>query len=239
MRSAATVHVSLILTVLAASAGVALAQPTASDGTTDGSATPPVPVEPPPPTPPASPPPARVDLRPTDLSFGIGFGYTFSTSLETPNTVTVRVRLPGGLSFEPILRVLNTSETMNPGTGTSTTSSTTELGIAGNLLFPLWKHGRTDFSIIGQIAFDTQKATPDTTVSGTNTTTTTFGIGYGIECAFWITQHWMLSLDATNPIINYSDTDNNMAGGMDMKDTTTTVGLIHDPTVSLVIHLFN
>ena len=49
----------------------------------------------------------------------------------------------------------------------------------------------------------------------------------------------MLSLDATNPIIQFSDTETNTMNMMPVKDSTTTVGLVHDPVVALVIHLFD
>lgn len=106
------------------------------------------------------------------------------------------------------------------------------------MIFPLWHHGHAEFGVLGQIAFDTDTNTPDTSMSGTNKVTTTFGLGYGIDIAYWFSHHWMLSLDATNPIIEYSDTESNVAGGMPTKDATTTIGLVHDPVVALVLHLF-
>jgi hypothetical protein len=228
--------------VLGASLGVASAQPSPDENplagpppTTTQPATPPAPPPPPPAAPPMVP---RMSDTPTALAFGIGVGYTFSTSLETPNTVTVRLRLPGGLSFEPILRLVHTGETATTG-GMSTTSSDTEFGLGTNVIWPLWHHGRTEFSLLGQIAFDTDTNTPDTSMSGDNKVTTTFGLGYGIEIAFWFTHHVMLSLDATNPIIQFSDTTTNTTGMMPVKDSTTTIGLVHDPVVALVIHLFD
>jgi hypothetical protein len=231
--------------VLGASLGVASAQPSPDENPLAGPPPttpnqPATPSAPPPPPPPPAPPPmgARMGEVPTSLAFGIGVGYTFSTSLETPNTVTVRLRLPGGLSFEPILRLVHTGETTTMA-GASTTSSDTEFGLGTNVIWPLWHHGRAEFSLLGQIAFDTDTNTPDTSMSGTNKVTTTFGLGYGIEIAFWFTHHVMLSLDATNPIIQFSDTETNMMNMMPVKDSTTTVGLVHDPVVALVIHLFD
>jgi hypothetical protein len=165
-------------------------------------------------------------------------GYTFSTSLQTPNTVTVRARLRSGLSFEPILRLRNVSETMSTA-GVSTTSTTSEFGVGTNVIFPIWERGRADLDVLGQIAVDTEKDTPDTSASDNNKVTTTFSVGYGIEIGFWITHHWMISMTATNPIISYSNTVANAAGAPAAKDAITTIGLIHDPTISLVVHLFD
>ena len=231
--------------VLVGSVGVASAQPAGPD---TGAPPPPPPAPEPAPAPPPPPPPPHIapmpqnDVeRPTEFAFGIGIGYTFAaaTTLESPNTVAVRARLRSGLAFEPILRLQDVSETMSATGGPSTTSTTTELDVGTNVIWPVWKRGRTDFSVLGQISFDTLKNTPDTTVSADNKVTTTFALGYGIEIAFWLTRHWMISMDAVNPFFAYSDTVTNMAGGTSAKDAVTTIGLIHDPTVSLIIHLFD
>jgi hypothetical protein len=245
---------SIALAVLAGSAGLAAAQPAPPPpppdpaGSTTGGATatevrnpeeqPPAPQPTPGPTTPA-PAEEHHDLRPTELSFGIGAGWTFSTSLETPNTVSVRLRLPGGLAFEPIVRLRNLSHTATPVTGPDVTDQTTEVGASVNVLFPIWHRGRADFDLVGTLAFDTEKVTPDTSASDVNKNTTTFGVGYGIEVGFWISRHWLVTMTATNPIFTLAQTTNNMVGGMTTKDSTTSVGLIHDPTVALQIHLFN
>jgi hypothetical protein len=233
----------IALAVLAGFAAVARAQPAPPP---DGEPAPPPPT--PPPTPPPPNPPVTVpehheapeyhDLRPHELSIGIGVGYTFSTSLETPNTVSVRLRLPSGLAFEPIVRLRNVSHTTTPVMGNSVTDQTTELGLAANVLIPIWHRGRADFDFVAQLAVDTDKVTPDTTMGDTNKVTTTAGLGYGIEVGFWISRHWMVSMTATNPIVQIAQTSTN-AGGASTKDSTTTIGLIHDPTVAFVIHLFN
>jgi len=241
--------------VLAGAAGLAYAQPTPPEpgGDTTGAGEPPpppttpmapptAPTPPPPPTPPHMHGDAGGDIRPSELSIGIGAGYTLSTSLETPNTVSVRVRLPGGLAFEPILRVRNINETKETDDGmgmtTSTTSGTTELGAAVNVLFPVWKRGRADFLVLGTLAFDTEKVTPDTSIGDTNNTTTAFSVGYGVEVGFWVSRHWQITMTATNPIVVYTQTVMNVTGGAAMKDSTTTIGLIHDPTVTFLVHLF-
>ena len=80
--------IALAITLLGA-ARFAAAQP-------DGEPPPPVvPEQPkPPPTPPPPQPPPMHDAGPTDrpaeLAFGLGVGYQFPTSLETPNITSVR-----------------------------------------------------------------------------------------------------------------------------------------------------
>src|ERR1041385_1864344 len=100
----------------------------------------PAPDQPPPPTPtpapppdPTPPPPTTVpvmpdnhgdmhhemmagEARPDAFAIGIGFGYVFPTSLETPNITGVRFRLPTGLTFEPRVIFGTSSTTSDDGT---------------------------------------------------------------------------------------------------------------------------
>jgi hypothetical protein len=206
--------------------------------------TPPPPAPTPPPPAPMPPPPRHVersaDLRPDALTFAIGAGYALSavTNLETPNAISTRLRLASGLTFEPELIVQNRSDTTTPPAGgMSTTDTTTTLTIGTLVRFPLIKRGRADFEIIGDTALAVVKDNPDG--DNNDVTNTTFSIGWGIGIGYWLSTHWQLSFTATNPLIAFTSTDTEVGAGMDQKTSSTQVGVVYDPAVTLMIHLYN
>src|SRR5689334_7471792 len=85
----------------------------------------PAPLQPPPVARPAVEP--ADSSRPTELAFGIGVGYSFPTSLQTPNTTSVRLRLPSGLTLEPQLVLATSSSNADPGNGGMTDRKSTRL----------------------------------------------------------------------------------------------------------------
>jgi len=175
--------------------------------------------------------------RPTELAIGIGFGYVFPTSLETPNITSVRFRLPMGLTLEPRL-ILGTASTNNDDGTISTTSRTTEFGVGALARFPLIKHGRADFEILGAIDLDTLKNDPDTDVDDDETTTTTITLSWGVAVNYWISHHWSFSLSATNPLLAHTKQSSFVAGNsVDVSNTS--FELEFNPTVFAMIHLYN
>lgn len=233
------VLVSLVIARFAA------AQP--APGPEAGEPPPPAPTPPPPaPTPPPPPPPMHHVLdaqpmagpdRPDGLSFAIGVGYEFMTSLETPNIISVRLRLPTGLTFEPLFKVENDSTTTQTTPAPSATTSTTELAIGSLVRYPVIRHGRADFEILGEALIDTQKVDPDG--PNNDSRTTTLSLSWGIGIGFWLTQHWQLSFTATNPLISYVKNSQDEGAGMTQSTSTTDFGLVFDPTVAVMIHLYN
>jgi hypothetical protein len=236
-----------------ATAGVASAQPNTGapppppiDSTTGGATTAPPPDTTPPPPPPNPTPPPMMhhheemepnEAAPAELAFGIGFGYQFKTDLQTPNIVSAAVRLPTGMTFEPLLLVRNTSDTQQNEPASSMTTTTTELAIGTLLRVPVIKKARTEFQVLGTAVLDTTKTHPDTPDSDTRATS--IGLGWGIGVALWITHHWQLTFDATNPILTYTATSMQTGPSTEDKRSTTDFGLIFDPTVSVMIHLYN
>ena len=237
---------TLACALLVSLGGVAVAQPTPPpEGTPDQ------PAPPPPPPPPAPPPPAPPPMhhhmddmaeptpdRPEGLAFGIGVGYQFNTSLETPNIVSVRVRMPSsGITLEPLVKIANDSTTSQTTPNPSTTDSTTELALGTAVRFPVIRRGRTDFEFVGVGVIDTVKNNPE----GPNNDrrTTTFAVGWGIGIGYWITHHWQLSLTATNPLFSYAKTSTDNGPGMTNSTSETDIGVVFDPVVSLMIHLYN
>jgi hypothetical protein len=237
---------SLVLVLSAGLGGVAAAQPGPPpqpppppvDTTTTTTTT----VDPAPP----QPEPARVmpvvqeeqvDAgRPQGLSIGLGLGYGLPTSLETPNRTSARLRLASGLTFEPLLSIANTSETMDTPT-METTSKTTELGLAVLVRLPFISRGKVDLEGLATAGFTNTKVNPD---GDYNTqTTNTFGVGWGVGIGYWLSQHWQLSMSVTNPLVTYDSTKQQTGPGMSSKDGETTIGVIFVPQVTAMIHLYN
>lgn len=175
--------------------------------------------------------------RPDEFSIAIGLGYLLPTSLETPNITSVRFRLPNGLTFEPRVVFANSGTDTDNGT-TTLSSKTTEFGIGSLVRFPLIKHGRVDFELLGALDFDTLKQDPDTDADNDATTTTTLTLSWGVAVNYWVSHHWAFSLSATNPLVSYDKVTVQMVPA-DQTTSTTSFGLEFTPTVFMMVHLYN
>jgi len=242
----------LALSLVAATAGIAAAQPNPNPMQPSGGPdTPPENPPPPQPPPPQSPPPRPMPPpeppavvhhdtgdRPEELAFAIGLGYVFPTSLETPNITSVRLRLPSGLTFEPRVIFASTSHTVDDGV-TSTTDKTTEFSIGSLVRIPAIRRGRVDFEVLASADIDSITNNPDG--DNNDTTTTTLTVAWGVACNFWISRHWTFSLSATNPLIQYTKkkVDDPTMPGSTTATTDSSFGLIFDPVVFAMFHLYN
>lgn len=181
------------------------------------------------------------DDRPTDLAFAIGVGYeraaTGSFDLQMPNIASVRLRLVTGLTFEPTITLSNTSETTDPGTGTTSTETITELGLGTLVRYPLIRHHRVDFEIVGSIGVDISKDSPPG--GDMDKTTTTFDIGWGIGIGYWLSRHWQLSATATNPLLAFTKQSQETSATETTSTSSTSVGITFAPAISFMIHLYN
>jgi len=228
---------------IAASGGIAAAQPL--DEPVPGPPPPMDPVPPQPPRPP-DPPPQSADPaapaaattgRPEGTSIGIGLGYVLPTSVQTPNTTSVRLRLASGLTFEPQVTLGNTREKRETG-GTDEKDSSTELTLSTAVRLPIVRHGKVELEILGSVGLTTQTDNPD---GADNTTkTTAIGLGWGIGITYWYSRHWCLSFSAGNPLMTFTQTAREQPAPLEeVKTSTTAIGAIFDPTVAVMIHLFN
>ncbi len=186
---------------------------------------------------------ARPPLRPPKLSFApalsiaIGAGYRFPTSLTTPNITSVRLRLPSGLTFEPALVFASSSHTVDNGSAVSRVAS--EAGVSVLARFPLVQKKRTDLELLGGAGFDYLGEDPDDQNSDDVTTTTSLSLRYGVGVGYWITPHVHASMSATNSLVTYTKKREEMGAGSVLVTMDTTVGLIFNPTVAFMIHLYN
>ncbi|MEO6775596.1 MAG: hypothetical protein ABI467_21725 [Kofleriaceae bacterium] len=245
-----------LTTVIAALAwfgGIAAAQPTEpGPGTTDVTPTPPPPPEPPPPPPPrpVPPPPQPREIvmepahgdgvHPSDVAFAIGIGYARpiggSFDLQKPNVASVRLRLINGITFEPIVAIANTSRDTSVAM-TDMSEAITELDLGTLVRFPVIRHGRYDFEVLGSLGFDVVKDNPP---GDYNTkTTTTFDLGWGIGIGYWFSPHWQLSASATNPLLTYTGVKTEVDQVNSNKTSETTFAVQFDPEVLVMLHLYN
>lgn len=185
-----------------------------------------------PPEPPPSP--AADAHRPSGLSIGIGLGYDLPTSLQTPNITSVRVRLASGLTLEPRLTLAKSSVTVD--TGPSTTSSASELGIGALARYPLSRRGRVDLELLGGLDVNQQNTTPEGEDQDVSITTLT--ASYGLAVGAWLTPHWQVSISALNPIVTSTRRDEELGPGTSTVTTNTTYGLIFEPNVLFMLHLY-
>ena len=226
---------------IAATSGLAFAQDDPGLPPPDPTGPPP---EPPPPQPPQPPPQtapepmaASTTGRPEGLAIGIGLGYVLPTSLETPNSTSVRVRFAGGLTLEPQITLANSSVKRETA-GTDEKDSSTEFTISAGMRLPLVRHGKVELELLGSLGLTNQTDNPDG--ADNNAKTTAIGLGWGVGITYWYSRHWSLSMSAGNPLVAFAKTTREQPAPLDETSTTTTaIGAIFDPTVGFMIHLYN
>lgn len=250
-------RLTTVIAALAWLGGIAAAQPAEpGPGTTDVSPTPPPqptppPPQPAPPPPQPAPPPHEIviepaehtdGVHPSDIAFAIGIGYARpaggSFDLQKPNVASARLRLVNGITFEPIVAIANTSNDQTT-VGMDTTEAVTELDLGTLVRFPVIRHGRYDFEILGSLGFDVVKDNPP---GDYNTkTTTSFALGWGIGIGYWFSPHWQLSASATNPLLSYTGvkTETGPSDTDSTKTSSTTFAVEFDPEILVMLHLYN
>jgi hypothetical protein len=247
---------TLVLALTAMLGGVASAQPgpppqppPPMDTTMTSDPAPPDPMPEPPPPPPPAPQPQPVQQqvepppqepmgdRPEGISVALGVGYGLPTSLETPNITSARLRLPSGLQFEPVFRISNSSSSSDTA-GVETESKETRFSLAALVRIPIVTKRKVDLELLGTAGFSNTKTNPD---GDYNTrTVNSFGIGYGIGIAYWLSRHWNFTMSVTNPIVSWDKTKQQVPPPTAAsEDSVTTIGLIFVPQVFMMVHLYN
>jgi hypothetical protein len=246
---------SLVLALTVGMGGLASAQPgpppqpppppvdTTTTTTTTTTDTNPVVVTPAPtqpivatPTPAPQPVAESAGPRPEGMAIGLGVGYSARPmSLQTPNITSLRLRLAGGLTFEPLLEVSNETETAEAA-GVEATNKDTTFQVAALGRLPLISRGKADLEGLASLGFRNNKNNPEGDFN--TVTTNTFALGWGVAVGYWFSPHFQLSFNITNPLIVFSSQKTQAGPGMTTKDSTTAIGLIFDPGVFMRLHLY-
>lgn len=186
--------------------------------------------------------------RPDGRSVGIGLGYTFSkTGLGTdspdgsvdtgsPNTASVRIRMPSGMTFEPIVGLGIGADSSKTGPAKSS-GTQVDLFAGANIRKPMMSRKKVD--LLGILGGGLDISSSSTKVGDAKTSSTGIGLAatWGLGVEYWPTHHWSLSLDATNPLLNISSTSGK-EGDVKTSSTGFFIGGIFDPTVRVMGHLY-
>jgi hypothetical protein len=243
---------TLVLVLTAGLGSVALAQPGPPPpedtpyGTTptyEPDPTPPPQPDPPPqPAPQPLPPPQPIepdtgaDGRPEGVAIGLGFGYAFPTSVQTPNVTSLRLRLAGGLTFEPAFQASNTT-TDREAFGMEMSDKSTAVALLTLIRIPVVSRGKFDLEALGFGAFSTVKDNPH---GDYNTiTTNAFAVGWGVAVGYWFSPHWQVTTSIGNPLVTWSSRKTQIGQSMYDTASSTTLGLIFDPDVTLMLHMYH
>ena len=179
-------------------------------------------------------------LRPEGLSIGIGLGYDFPTGLDEPNLATVRFRLASGLTFEPFFRLDGSSDTtsMNvPGDNPDDiVNGAFEIALGSNLRLPVKSKGKFDLDFIGAAALSFGSNDPNG--DDNNRSSFAVSVAWGLALDWWFTEHWNVSLTATNPLFQYASLAQDMGSGFSTTETFINYGIIFSPNVTLTGHMY-
>ncbi|MBK9073080.1 MAG: outer membrane beta-barrel protein [Myxococcales bacterium] len=189
--------------------------------------------------------PSEIDIlrhtRPAGFSIGIGVGWALApmgntqTDLTVLNTTSVRARFASGVQFEAMLRAAADSDKIDDGNDKSTDRQS-EFALGAQLLVPVMRRPKTDLHAVGLAQLHTNKVNPDG--DGNSTTMSGIGLGYGVEVQYWARKHVSLSMQASNLLLATDKTTTEQGNGLEIKVTESTYGIIWDPAVRLMFHLY-
>lgn len=179
------------------------------------------------------PPPPRADdaatPRPADFAVGIGVGYSFPATLDKPNLASVRFRFPSGLTIEPRVSVRKTTVDQ-PGPAPAETQR--ELGAALSLFVPMRQRGRAELDAVASFGGDLRRAD--------GLASENLAASWGLQVGYWWSRHLELTASATTTLYGYA----RFAAEPPVAATTqitsiTSYGLVFEPRVALMIHLYD
>lgn len=175
---------------------------------------------------------AAADPVPDDTSVGLGLGVSNQQLvgvggigiglLQQPVVGSLRVRFASGLSIEPSVAV---SRSVSEMEGWEDSSATTlQLGAA--VRYRVARRDRVELPGVGRFGMSRSESATGATESGY----TTADLSWGLALDYWLQRHWALSVSATNPLVSHLR--------LDESGSSTSYGLVLDPRVAVMVHLF-
>lgn len=188
--------------------------------------------------PPAAPPPAApaTSKRPKAWSLGLGLGYRMPVEILTPNLTSLRLRVTRCLTLEPSFALTRTTTDDDDGfmvIEDLTTIASVGLG-ARQVVKGL---RRVDLSVTGaaEVAF----VTTDPEGPANAQLTSVLSLDYGLALDYWIDRNWSISVNASNSLVRRTSTTRQTgSGNPEVSSTSTTLGLVLAPTMSVMAHLY-
>ncbi len=187
--------------------------------------------------------------RPAPLGVGLGFGYVFerddiatparesAIDIWKPTDVSARIILTPQLMLEPRVR-MEFAKTTNEAAGVSVDSSVNTFAVGGRARYALASRGNLDLSALAGLELAYQSRDPGGPMPATSTTTV-FDLEWGFGIDWYFTSNWSLSLDAVNPFFTYAGTSTDNPGmAPDTSSSTTLFGIIFDPRLFVMTHLY-
>ncbi len=176
--------------------------------------------------------------RPPGASVGIGAGINFPTTLDNINTASVRLRLASGLTLEPRVDLSTASQSRSSSGGGSVSSDDGFINVqlAALVRFPFASRGPMDLIGIGGAAIGWSQEDP--AGNNNNRHDTTLGLVWGLAVEHWWGSHLCFSLNATNPIVTYTSTEQEQAPSVSSTVKTSNIGAVFNPQIAFTIHMF-
>jgi hypothetical protein len=164
--------------------------------------------------------------RPVPFTLGLGAGTVIGgTSVLAPNAASARFVFSSEWQLEPLVNI-SVAGTPNAADATETDTTTTlRLGALGRYTYA--SHGPVDLQLLGGALLGF--------VAAENGDTLEFNLSYGASVVWYLSEHWSISGDATNPIVTLS---NFSPEGADDSVTSYTIGAIWNPTFTAMIHIY-
>jgi len=183
---------------------------------------------------PASPPPMPSSSpagRPEGMSYGIGVQHESGADLFSPTSASVRIRLASGMTIEPFVNLGTQSQSMLNG---DVKNAQNEVSLAAAVRIPLKSRDKIDLVGIGIGQLAWSQNDPDG--KDNNSSAKVFALQYGVGMDYWVTNHWCLSFNVSNPFLSYQTTSQEISSDADTADLS--LGLIWAPQTTAALHLF-
>jgi hypothetical protein len=187
--------------------------------------------------PPTTTGPEGSGYRPTPMALGLGLGYLVNGSIDLmkPTVSSARLVLTDRIVLEPLLILSYQSTSNEVGMATVDTSATT-VGFGTQLRYLLASRGPLDLAGIGSGVFTHQSGS--NSVGDVHTSVQSFDLAWGVGISWWFHSTWSLSLDATNPILSWDRNSNDNGPAPDQSTSTFFFGVVWNPQLMLMTHLF-